>query len=80
MRISPAGNSNIGGNLVNDTPPKDRDIAMVFQNYALYFHMSVYKNISFGLSLRKAPKNEIERKVKETAKVLDSRLSSPLAA
>ncbi|GLB58767.1 ABC transporter ATP-binding protein [Cytobacillus sp. NCCP-133] len=55
---------------VNDVPPKDRDIAMVFQNYALYPHMSVYDNMAFGLKLRKFPKNEIERRVKEAAKIL----------
>lgn len=61
----------IGGNLVNDVPSKDRDIAMVFQNYALYPHMTVYKNMAFGLQLRKAPKEEIDAKVKEAAKILD---------
>ena len=61
----------IGDKLVNDVPPKDRDIAMVFQNYALYPHMTVYKNIAFGLQLRKVPKDEIDRKVHEAAKVLD---------
>lgn len=61
----------IGDNLVNDVPPKDRDIAMVFQNYALYPHMTVYKNMAFGLTLRKVPKAEIDRKVKEAAKILD---------
>ncbi|MEG1932663.1 MAG: sn-glycerol-3-phosphate ABC transporter ATP-binding protein UgpC, partial [Pygmaiobacter sp.] len=61
----------IGDRLVNDVPPKDRDIAMVFQNYALYPHMTVYKNMAFGLELRKTPKDEIERRVREAAKVLD---------
>ncbi len=61
----------IGENLVNDIAPKDRDIAMVFQNYALYPHMTVYKNMAFGLTLRKMPKAEIDRKVKEAAKILD---------
>lgn len=61
----------IGDRLVNDVAPKDRDIAMVFQNYALYPHMSVYENMAFGLKLRKMPKDEIERKVKEAARVLD---------
>ena len=61
----------IGDTKVNDIPPKDRDIAMVFQNYALYPHRSVYKNIAFGLQLRKVPKDEIDRKVHEAAKVLD---------
>lgn len=61
----------IGDRLVNDVHPKDRDIAMVFQNYALYPHMNVYDNISFGLKLRKVPKNEIDRRVREAAKILD---------
>jgi len=61
----------IGDALVNDVPPKNRDIAMVFQNYALYPHMSVYKNMGFGLKMRKTPKDEIDRKVKEAAKILD---------
>jgi len=57
--------------LVNDVPPKDRDIAMVFQNYALYPHMNVYKNLSFGLELRKMKKDEINRRVHEAANILD---------
>ena len=61
----------IGDKLVNDVAPKDRDIAMVFQNYALYPHMTVYDNMAFGLKLRKVPKDEIDRKVKEAAKILD---------
>lgn len=61
----------IGDKLVNDVPPKDRDIAMVFQNYALYPHMSVYENMAFGLKLRKIPKAEIDKKVHEAAKILD---------
>ncbi|ERI94532.1 ABC transporter, ATP-binding protein [Clostridiales bacterium oral taxon 876 str. F0540] len=61
----------IGDKLVNDVAPKDRDIAMVFQNYALYPHMSVFDNMAFGLKLRKVPKAEIEQKVKEAAKILD---------
>ena len=61
----------IGDRLVNDIAPKDRDIAMVFQNYALYPHMTVYKNMAFGLQLRKTPKNEINRRVHEAARVLD---------
>lgn len=61
----------IGDKLVNDVAPKDRDIAMVFQSYALYPHMSVYDNMAFGLKLRKMPKDEIEKKVREAAKVLD---------
>ena len=61
----------IGDRLVNDVAPKDRDIAMVFQNYALYPHMTVYDNIAFALKLRKTPKDEIDRKVKEAAEILD---------
>lgn len=61
----------IGDRVVNKVPPKDRDIAMVFQNYALYPHMNVYKNISFGLNLRKEDKAEIDRRVHEAAKILD---------
>ena len=61
----------IGERLVNDIAPKDRDIAMVFQNYALYPHMTVFDNMAFGLKLRKVPKDEIERKVNEAAKILD---------
>ena len=64
------GDIRIGERVVNDVPPKDRDIAMVFQNYALYPHMSVYDNIAFGLKLRGMPKPEIERRVNETAKML----------
>ena len=61
----------IGDRLVNDVAPKDRDIAMVFQNYALYPHMSVFDNMAFGLKLRKVPKEEIKRKVEEAARILD---------
>ncbi len=61
----------IGDRLVNDVAPKDRDIAMVFQNYALYPHMTVYENMAFGLKLRKTPKEEIKRKVAEAARILD---------
>ena len=61
----------IGGKLVNDVEPKERDIAMVFQNYALYPHMTVYDNMAFALKLRKAPKDEIDRKVRDAAKKLD---------
>ncbi|RLC67503.1 MAG: glycerol-3-phosphate ABC transporter ATP-binding protein [Chloroflexi bacterium] len=64
------GNIYIGDRLVNDVPPKDRDIAMVFQSYALYPHMSVYDNMAFGLKLRKTPKQEIDRRVKEAANIL----------
>lgn len=60
----------IDGKLVNDVAPRDRDIAMVFQNYALYPHMTVYDNMAFGLKLRKTPKDEIKRKVQEAAEVL----------
>ncbi|MDD2648648.1 MAG: sn-glycerol-3-phosphate ABC transporter ATP-binding protein UgpC [Eubacteriales bacterium] len=61
----------IGDKLVNDVAPKDRDIAMVFQNYALYPHMTVYDNMAFGLKLRKTPKDEIKRRVEEAAHILD---------
>ena len=61
----------IGDKLVNDTPPKDRDIAMVFQNYALYPHMTVAENMAFALKLRKVPKEEIDKKVREAAEILD---------
>ncbi len=61
----------IDDRLVNDVEPKDRDIAMVFQNYALYPHMTVYDNMAFGLKLRKVPKKEIDRMVREAAKILD---------
>ena len=61
----------IGGRLVNDVAPKDRDIAMVFQNYALYPHMTVFENMAFGLKLRKTPKDEIKKRVTEAAKILD---------
>ncbi len=61
----------IGGDLVNDVPPRDRDIAMVFQNYALYPHMSVFDNMAFGLKLRKFPKAEIKKRVDEAAHILD---------
>ena len=61
----------IGDKLVNDVPPKDRGIAMVFQNYALYPHMTVYQNMAFGLKLKKTPKDEIDRRVKEAAEKLE---------
>jgi multiple sugar transport system ATP-binding protein len=64
------GTIHIGERLVNDVPPKDRDIAMVFQNYALYPHMSVFENMSFALKLRKTPRDVIEQKVKKAAKIL----------
>ena len=66
-----SGELKIGDKVVNDVEPKDRDIAMVFQNYALYPHMSVYDNMAFGLKLRKVPKDEIDKMVKEAAKILD---------
>src|SRR5262244_1013885 len=66
-----AGDIFIGGEIVNDRPPKDRDIAMVFQNYALYPHMTAYENMSFGLKLRKFPKDEIRRRVDNAARILD---------
>ena len=65
------GEISIADKVVNDVAPKDRDIAMVFQNYALYPHMSVYDNMAFSLKLRKLPKNEIEAKVKDAAKTLE---------
>ena len=61
----------IGDRIVNDVAPKDRDIAMVFQNYALYPHMSVFENMAFGLKLRKTPKEEIKRRVEEAGRILD---------
>ncbi|MCJ7703990.1 MAG: ABC transporter ATP-binding protein, partial [Desulfobacterales bacterium] len=64
------GTISIGDRVVNDLPPKDRDIAMVFQEYALYPHMSVYKNMAFGLKLRKFPKSEIDQRVREAAEIL----------
>ena len=66
-----AGEILIGGEVVNDVPPKDRDIAMVFQNYALYPHMTVFENMSFGLRLRRTPKVEIRTRVEQAAKILD---------
>jgi len=64
------GEVKIADRIVNDVPPKDRDIAMVFQSYALYPHMSVYDNMAFGLKLRKTPKHEIKRRVQEAAEIL----------
>lgn len=64
------GTIKIGDRVVNDVPPKDRDIAMVFQNYALYPHMTVQENMAFGLKLRKFPKKEIESRVQEAARIL----------
>jgi len=66
-----SGNILIGGEVVNDLPPKDRDIAMVFQNYALYPHMTAFENMSFGLKLRKFSKDEIKQRVEHAARILD---------
>jgi multiple sugar transport system ATP-binding protein len=66
-----AGEIAVDGEVVNDVPPKDRDMAMVFQNYALYPHMTVYENMSFGLRLKRYPKDEISRRVQEAARILD---------
>ncbi len=65
------GTVRIGERVVNDVPSRDRDIAMVFQSYALYPHLSVYENIAFGLRLKKVPKDEVDRRVREAARVLD---------
>src|SRR3989441_5073831 len=65
-----AGEIHIGNRVVNDLPPKDRDIAMVFQNYALYPHMTVYDNMAFGLKMRKFPKPEIQKRVQDAAEIL----------
>src|SRR5271163_5084486 len=65
------GTISIGDRVVNDVPPKSRDIAMVFQNYALYPHMTVYKNMAFGLKLRRMPRAEINKRVAEAAKILE---------
>ena len=65
------GTFKIDGKVMNDVEPKDRDIAMVFQNYALYPHMTVYDNMAFGLKLRKVPKDQIDKMVREAAKILD---------
>ena len=66
-----SGELKIGDRVVNDVEPKDRDIAMVFQNYALYPHMTVYDNMAFGLKLRKVPKDQIDKMVREAARILD---------
>ena len=66
-----SGTFKIDGKVMNDVEPKDRDIAMVFQNYALYPHMTVYDNMAFGLKLRKVPKDEIDKAVKDAARILD---------
>src|SRR3979411_1718551 len=65
-----SGDIYIGDQIVNDVPPKDRDIAMVFQNYALYPHMTVFENMSFGLRLKKFPKPEIKERVQGAARIL----------
>ena len=69
------GQIRIGDRIVNDIPPKNRDIAMVFQNYALYPHMTVYDNMAFGLKMRKFPKAEIQKRVQEAAEILGDRKS-----
>ena len=66
-----SGELKIDGRVVNDVEPKDRDIAMVFQNYAIYPHMTEFDKMAFGLKLRKVPKDEIKKKVEEAAKILD---------
>jgi multiple sugar transport system ATP-binding protein len=70
LELISRGTINIGERLVNDLPPKDRDIAMVFQNYALYPHMSVFENMAFGLKLQKTPRHDIEERVHEAARIL----------
>jgi multiple sugar transport system ATP-binding protein len=65
------GTLTIDGEVMNDVPPKDRNIAMVFQNYALYPHMTVYENMAFGLRIKKVPKDEIDRRVRDAARILD---------
>jgi multiple sugar transport system ATP-binding protein len=70
LEVPDSGEVWIGDRVVNDLPPKDRDVAMVFQNYALYPHMKVYDNIAFPLRMRKIPKGEIDRRVKEVAELL----------
>ena len=65
------GEISIGGTVVNDIPPRDRDIAMVFQNYALYPHMSVFDNMAYGLKIRSLPKDEIRARVEKAAKTLE---------
>ncbi len=65
-----SGTIGIGGRIVNEVPPKDRDIAMVFQNYALYPHMTVYKNMAFALKLRRLPRKQIDQRVREAARIL----------
>ena len=74
------GTLRIDGRVVNDVAPKDRDIAMVFQNYALYPHMTVYENMAFGLKMRKLPKSEIDARVREASRDLLSRMGHVVAA
>jgi multiple sugar transport system ATP-binding protein len=71
LEVISKGTVSIGDRVVNDVPPKERDIAMVFQNYALYPHMSVFDNMAFGLKLAKMPKDEIARRVQDAARILD---------
>jgi multiple sugar transport system ATP-binding protein len=71
LEVISKGTVSIGDRLVNDVPPKERDIAMVFQNYALYPHMSVFDNMAFGLKLAKMPRDEIARRVEDAARILD---------
>jgi multiple sugar transport system ATP-binding protein len=70
LELITSGEVRIGGRVVNDLPPKNRDVAMVFQNYALYPHMSAYKNMAFGLKLRNIARGEIDRRVKDAARIL----------
>src|SRR3954452_15193230 len=70
IRIGAGNGIDGGGDVVNDVPPRDRDVAMVFQNYALYPHLTVRDNMAFGLKLRRVPKAEIERRVREAAETL----------
>ena len=71
LEVITSGELWIGDKLMNDVEPKDRDIAMVFQNYALYPHMTVYENMAFSLKLKKVPKDEIDKKVRQAAEILD---------
>src|SRR6476646_6065443 len=70
LDLPSAGTVEIGGRVVNDVPPKDRDIAMVFQSYALYPHMTVRENMEFGLKIRKTPREEMNKRVNEAAQIL----------
>jgi multiple sugar transport system ATP-binding protein len=71
LEVISKGAVTIGDRVVNDVPPKERDIAMVFQNYALYPHMSVFDNMAFGLKLQRVPRDEIDQRVREAARILD---------